>query len=72
MLTNENLELVEFYDLWKNGAIEIKGVKHHRGWRYQPLQSLNSESLDGEYWRRWGSLSTTNNKRNKKILKKNC
>lgn len=47
-------ELLDFYDAWKSGLIEVEGATRGRGVTLEIPQQLSEDDLDGNYWRNYG------------------
>lgn len=49
-------ELLDYYDAWKSGLIEVEGATRGRGVTLEVPQQLPEADLDGQYWRYYGGL----------------
>jgi hypothetical protein len=47
-------DAVEFFDMWKSGAIKVAGAKLHRGVKLRRPVQPNDSTLDGCQWVEWG------------------
>lgn len=47
-------ELLDFYDAWKSGLIEVEGATRGRGVTLEIPQQPSEDDLDGNYWRNYG------------------
>ena len=50
-------ELLEYYDAWKSGLIEVEGASRGRGVTLEIPQQLSEADLDGQYWTNYGGIS---------------
>jgi hypothetical protein len=48
-------ELLDYYDAWKSGLIEVEGATRGRGVTLELPQQLPEVDLDGQYWTVYGS-----------------
>ena len=47
-------ELIEFYDAWKSGIIDVEGAHRGRGVTLEIPQQLSDAYLSGKYWTNYG------------------
>lgn len=47
-------ELLDFYDAWKSGLIEVEGATRGRGVTLEIPHQLPEAALDGQYWANFG------------------
>jgi hypothetical protein len=50
-------ELLDYYDAWKSGLIEVEGATRGRGVTLEIPQQLSDADLDGQYWIKYGGNS---------------
>jgi hypothetical protein len=49
-------KMLEYYDAWKSGQIEVEGATRGRKVALEIPQHLEGEELDGEYWTKFGGV----------------
>jgi transposase len=54
IVPKEYEELMEFYEAWKNGVIEVSGATRGRGVTLDTPQQLSDGYLSGQYWTNYG------------------
>jgi hypothetical protein len=54
IVPNEYEELMDFYEAWKNGVIEVEGAHRGRGVTMDSPLQLSEGHMSGEYWSNFG------------------
>lgn len=50
-------KMMEYYDAWKSGRINVEGADRGRKVTLEIPQHLERETLDGEYWTKFGGAA---------------